>query len=52
MQTETLFTERKTRADREAFRPILNRAGGEPPRPDALWDPSDLAPSGLSPESR
>jgi hypothetical protein len=34
MQTEEFFLERKTRADRKAFRRILNRKGGEPPRPD------------------
>jgi hypothetical protein len=34
METEQFFEERKTRADREAFRRILNRKGGEPPRPE------------------
>ena len=34
MQTEEFFTERKTRADREAFRHVLNRAGGAQPRAD------------------
>jgi hypothetical protein len=36
MQTEEFFAERMMRADREAFRLILNRAGGEDPRPDDL----------------
>ena len=34
METERLFPERKDRADRKAVRRILNRKGGEPPRPD------------------
>jgi hypothetical protein len=34
MQTQTFFAERKARADREAFRRILNRDGGEPPSAD------------------
>ena len=34
METERFFEERKTRADRKAFRRILNRKGGEAPRPD------------------
>ena len=34
METERLFAERSKRADRKAFRRILNRKGGEPPRPD------------------
>lgn len=37
METENFFLERRNRADREAFLRILNRQGGEPPRPeDAL----------------
>lgn len=32
METERFFEERKTRANRKAFRRILNRKGGEPPR--------------------
>ena len=32
METERFFEERKGRADRNAFRRILNRKGGEPPR--------------------
>jgi hypothetical protein len=38
MQTETFFAERRGRADREAFRRILNRAGGAPPRPDDVLE--------------
>ncbi len=34
MQTEEFFLERRNRADQEAFLRILNRKGGEPPRPD------------------
>jgi hypothetical protein len=34
MQTEEFFLSRRNRADREAFRRILNRQGGEAPRPD------------------
>ena len=34
METERFFAERSKRADRKAFRRILNRKGGEPPRPD------------------
>ena len=34
MQTEEFFAERLGRADHEAFRRILNRAGGDEPRPD------------------
>lgn len=34
MQTEEFFLERRNRADREAFRRILNRKGGEKPRPE------------------
>jgi hypothetical protein len=34
MQTETFFAERRARADMDAFWRILNREGGEPPRPD------------------
>lgn len=42
MSTEEVFAERKARADREAFRRLLDRKGGEPPRPgDEL--PPDLA---------
>jgi hypothetical protein len=38
MQTEEFFAERKARADRKAFRRILNRAGGKPPRADDKLD--------------
>jgi predicted nucleic acid-binding protein len=34
MNTAAFFAERSRNADPEAFRRILNRAGGEPPRPD------------------
>jgi hypothetical protein len=34
MQTEEFFLERRNRADREAFLRILNRKGGESPRPE------------------
>ncbi len=33
MTTTTFFEERRSQGDREAFRRILNREGGEPPRP-------------------
>lgn len=37
METERFFAERQGRADREAFRRILNRKGGEAPQPaDAI----------------
>lgn len=32
METERFFEEHKTRANRKAFRRILDRKGGEPPR--------------------
>jgi hypothetical protein len=38
MQTEEFFLDRRNRADREVFRRILNREGGEPPRADDSWD--------------
>jgi hypothetical protein len=38
MQTEEFFAERKKSADRKAFRRILNRKGGEPPRPEDSID--------------
>jgi hypothetical protein len=34
MQTEEFFAARKARVDRKAFRRILNRVGGKPPRDD------------------
>jgi hypothetical protein len=47
MSTEEFFAERKGRADRAAFRRILNRKGGEPPRQgDEL--PTELAHLGLA----
>ncbi len=37
LETERFFEERKNRADRKAFRRILNRKGGEPPcREDSI----------------
>ncbi len=33
-QTEDFFAERKVRANQKKFRRILNRKGGEAPRPD------------------
>ena len=37
MHTEEFFLDRRNRSNREAFRRILNREGGEAPRPeDAL----------------
>jgi len=43
MQTETFFAERSSRADREAFRRILNRSGGEAPRPDDVPETTEDA---------
>jgi hypothetical protein len=37
-ETERFFEERRKRADREAFRSILDREGGEPPRPEDTID--------------
>ena len=37
MQTEEFFMDRRKRSDREAFRRILNREGGEAPRPEDAW---------------
>ena len=37
-ETERFFEDRKKRVDRQAFRRILNRKGGEPPRPDYTVD--------------
>lgn len=34
METENFFMERSKRADRTAFRRILNRKGGELPKPE------------------
>jgi hypothetical protein len=41
MQTEEFFLERRNRADREAFRRILNREGGSAPRAEDEWNESD-----------
>jgi hypothetical protein len=41
MQTEEFFLNRRNRADREAFRRILNRDGGEAPRAEDQWGDSD-----------
>jgi hypothetical protein len=38
METENFFLERRKRADDEAFLRILNRKGGEPPRPEDTID--------------
>jgi hypothetical protein len=40
MQTEEFFSQRRSRADREAFRRILNRQGGEAPSPEDMWENS------------
>jgi hypothetical protein len=40
MQTEEFFLSRRGRADREAFRRILNRQGGEAPSSEDTWDDS------------
>jgi hypothetical protein len=34
METEKFFAERRARSDDAAFLRILNREGGEPPRPE------------------
>jgi hypothetical protein len=38
METERFFVERGKRSDRKAFRRILNRKGGEPPRREDAID--------------
>ena len=38
METEGVFAERRGRADDAAFLRILNREGGEPPRPEDGMD--------------
>jgi len=38
METERFFEERRDRVNRKAFRRILNRKGGEPPRPEDTID--------------
>jgi hypothetical protein len=37
------IAERRSRADREAFRRILNRSGGETPRPDDVLEATEDA---------
>jgi predicted DNA-binding protein len=37
MQTEEFFLARRNRSDRDAFRRILNREGGESPRTEDEW---------------
>jgi hypothetical protein len=37
MQTEEFFLARRNRSDHDAFRRILNREGGEPPRTEDEW---------------
>jgi hypothetical protein len=41
MHTEEFFLARRTRADRDALRRILNRQGGESPSPEDAWDAPD-----------
>jgi hypothetical protein len=43
LQTEGSLLARPNRADREAFRLILNCQGGEPPTPGDSWDNQDSA---------
>jgi uncharacterized protein (DUF1778 family) len=38
METERFFEERRARADDRAYLRILNRKGGEPPRPEDTVD--------------
>lgn len=38
METEQFFEEHRKRGDRDAFRRILNRDGGEPPRAEDAID--------------
>ena len=45
MQAEEFFLACRNHADREAFRRILNRQGGEPPRPDDQWPESNASPA-------
>lgn len=48
MSAEELFAERRTRADLAAFDRIINRRGGEPPRPGDELPPelAHLGPTG------
>jgi hypothetical protein len=41
MQAEEFFLIHRSRADREAFRRILNRQGGEPPSSGDAWNNPD-----------
>ncbi len=43
MQTEEFFLARRDRADRKAFLRVLNRKGGETPRPEDDWTGSQKA---------
>jgi hypothetical protein len=43
MQTEEFFMERRNRADRDAFRRILNRVGGASPSPGDEWEEDNPA---------
>jgi len=38
MQTEQFFLERRNRSESEEFLRVLNRAGGELPVPEDVWD--------------
>jgi hypothetical protein len=42
MQTERFFLERRDRSDRAEFLRVLNRAGGEPPTPEDVWEENPL----------
>jgi len=46
MQTEAFFADRKSRADLDAFRRIMNRPGTEAPRPDDVWEGSGSGGAG------
>lgn len=48
METERFFAERRERADDAAFLRILNRKGGEPPRPEDEWSAGDANASSAS----
>ncbi|MGA2169882.1 MAG: hypothetical protein ABSG62_16890 [Terracidiphilus sp.] len=41
MRTEKFFLKRRNRADRGAFRRILNREGGSAPRAEDEWNESN-----------
>jgi hypothetical protein len=40
LETASFFAERRQRADRTAFRKLMHRKGGEPPRPGDEMPPS------------